>query len=63
MNLQLNVVGLPGAIGHHVLRHVEMESVKDPGEYIHLPKMVDPNVKGQLGRLKAVLRMIVQVNK
>ena len=60
---QLTVVGLPGVIGHHVPKHVGMELVKDPEEYKHLLKMVDPNVKDQQGRLKTVMNKIVQVNK
>ena len=50
-------------IGHHVPKHVGMELVKDPEEYKHLLKMVDPNVKDQQGRLKTVMNKIVQVNK
>ena len=61
--LQLIVPGPLGVIGHHVPKLVGMESVKDPEEYKHLLKMVDPDVKDQQGRLKTVMNKIVQVNK
>ena len=48
-------------IGHHVLRHVEIESGNDPEECKLLPEMVDHNVKGQQGRLLHVMIKIAQV--
>ena len=43
--LQLTVSGLPGTIGHHVLKHVGMVIRKDPEECEHRPGMVDLHVQ------------------
>ena len=60
--LQLTVNGLPGVIGDHAPKHVEVELVKDPEESKHQLKMVDHNAKEYQRKLEAVMNKTVQVN-